>query len=124
MFINIHQLGDVKRFDCGIFNRKTKWFREEFAGQWNQVEFNWISYDLLEGLKGVFFGVIAQAIERLNMLKNIQKNDPVITSGGIYGIVQQVKDTEVIIKIDESNNTKIRVAKSAIIGVEKTAPAE
>ncbi|MFA5794051.1 MAG: preprotein translocase subunit YajC [Candidatus Brocadiia bacterium] len=62
-------------------------------------------------------------IERLNMLKNIQKNDPVITSGGIYGIVQQVKDTEVIIKIDESNNTKIRVAKSAIIGVDKNMMA-
>ncbi|MFH1227812.1 MAG: preprotein translocase subunit YajC [Planctomycetota bacterium] len=61
--------------------------------------------------------------ERLNMLRNIQKNDPVITSGGIYGIVQQVKETELIIKIDESNNTKIRVAKSAIIGVDRNPAA-
>lgn len=57
--------------------------------------------------------------ERLKMLGNIQKNDPVLTSGGIYGIVQQVKDNEVILKIDEGNNIKIRISKSAIIGIER-----
>lgn len=57
--------------------------------------------------------------ERLKMLSNVQKNDNVLTSGGIYGVVMQVKDNEVTIKIDENNNTKIRVAKSAIIGIDR-----
>lgn len=60
--------------------------------------------------------------ERLGMIQNVKKNDYVLTTGGIYGTVLAVKDNEVILKIDDSNNTKVKLAKSAIIGVEKTAP--
>lgn len=81
---------------------------------------------------GVIFGLMyilvlrpqrKKETERLKMLGNIQKNDTVLTSGGIYGVVQQVKDNEVTLKIDESNNTKIRISKSAIIGIERDKTA-
>ena len=51
----------------------------------------------------------------------VKKNDYVLTTGGIYGTVLSAKDNEVTLKIDDSNNTKVRLARSAIIGVEKSS---
>ncbi len=48
------------------------------------------------------------------MVKSLQKNDKVQTIGGIIGTVIEVRENEVVVKIDESNNTKIRMTKSAI----------
>ena len=48
------------------------------------------------------------------MVKTLEKNDKVRTIGGILGTVVDVKDDEITIKIDESNNTKIKVIASAI----------
>lgn len=48
------------------------------------------------------------------MVQSLEKNDKVRTIGGIIGTVVEVKDDEVILKVDESTNTKIRVAASAI----------
>lgn len=62
--------------------------------------------------------------KRVEMLSLMKKNDHVLTSGGIYGVILSVKDNDVILKIDEQNNTKVRVAKSAIIHIEKEASAE
>jgi preprotein translocase subunit YajC len=59
--------------------------------------------------------------QRIQMIQNVNKNDHILTTGGIYGTVLSVKDNEVTLKIDDSNNTKVRLAKSAIIGVEKSA---
>jgi preprotein translocase subunit YajC len=55
--------------------------------------------------------------ERQRLLNSLKKNDHVLTSGGIYGTVQAVKDNEVTLKIDEASNVKIRVARSCIVGV-------
>lgn len=43
----------------------------------------------------------------------LQKGDKVITIGGIHGKVEEVKETSVIISID--NNVKIEVEKSALV---------
>ncbi len=48
------------------------------------------------------------------MVQSLSKNDRVRTIGGIFGTVVDVKGDEVTLKIDESNNTKIRVSTSAI----------
>lgn len=48
------------------------------------------------------------------MVQSLQKNDKVRTIGGIIGTVVDIKDDEITLKIDESNNTKIKVAASAI----------
>jgi preprotein translocase subunit YajC len=48
------------------------------------------------------------------MVKALKKNDRVQTIGGILGTVLEVTDSEITLKIDESNNTKIKVLPSAI----------
>lgn len=48
------------------------------------------------------------------MVQSLKKNDRVRTIGGILGTVVDVRDDEVTVKIDESNNTKIKVSVSAI----------
>jgi len=48
------------------------------------------------------------------MLNSLKRNDRVMTIGGVFGSVVEVRDHEVVLKVDESNNTKMRFARSAI----------
>jgi preprotein translocase subunit YajC len=48
------------------------------------------------------------------MVQTLQKNDKVRTIGGIVGTVVDIKGDEITLKVDESNNTKIKVISSAI----------
>ena len=41
------------------------------------------------------------------MISKIKKNDRVVTIGGIHGTAVTVKDNEIIIKVDESSNTRL-----------------
>jgi preprotein translocase subunit YajC len=52
--------------------------------------------------------------QRQDMLKNMKKGDRVQTIGGLIATVVEVRDTDVVLKIDENNNTKARYARSAI----------
>lgn len=68
---------------------------------------------------GVFFWFLTRSQKRErqkfeNMLSALKRNDRVVTIGGIFGTVVEVRDTEVVLKVDESNNIKIRFARSAI----------
>ncbi len=60
-----------------------------------------------------------QQAQQESMLKSIKKNDRVITTSGIYGVVTNVQTDadEVTIKVDENNNTKIRMSLSAVARV-------
>jgi preprotein translocase subunit YajC len=55
--------------------------------------------------------------EHSKMVAGLKKNDRIRTIGGILGTVLDVRDDEIVIKIDESNNTKMRVIPSAIASV-------
>lgn len=55
--------------------------------------------------------------EERALLEKIKKNDHVVTRGGMYGIVVNVKDDEVVLKVDEQQNVKIRFQKSAIAAI-------
>jgi preprotein translocase subunit YajC len=48
------------------------------------------------------------------MVRAIKKNDKIRTIGGIVGTVVDIKEDEIVLKVDESNNTKIRIVPSAI----------
>ena len=48
------------------------------------------------------------------MVQTLNRNDRVRTIGGILGTVVDVRDDEVTLKVDETNNTKIRISTSAI----------
>ena len=55
-----------------------------------------------------------QQKERKKMLKNLQKGDKVITSGGIHGTVVGFKSKNNIILLDIDKNATIKISKSAI----------
>lgn len=53
---------------------------------------------------------------RQAMLRNLKKNDRVLTTGGIYGVVTNVQldSDEITLRVDEATSAKIRVLPSAI----------
>jgi len=53
------------------------------------------------------------------MLAAVKKNDRVVTAGGIFGVVTNVRTeaNEVTIKVDETTNTKLRVTLNSIARV-------
>ena len=55
-----------------------------------------------------------QQREQKQMIQTLKKNDRVRTIGGILGTVMEVRGDEVILKVDEANNTRIHVSVSAI----------
>lgn len=52
--------------------------------------------------------------DRDKMHSNLAKNDRVLTIGGVIGTVVAVKDTEVVLKVDETTNTKMTFLKTAV----------
>jgi preprotein translocase subunit YajC len=62
----------------------------------------------------LFRGPQKQKQERKKLVQSLQKNDRIQTIGGIYGTIMDIKGDEITLKIDESNNTKIKIASSAI----------
>jgi preprotein translocase subunit YajC len=62
----------------------------------------------------LFRGPRKKQQEHKKMVQTLAKNDKVRTIGGIIGTVVDIKDDEITIKVDESNNTKIKVLPSAI----------
>jgi preprotein translocase subunit YajC len=64
-----------------------------------------------------YFFMIRPQVKRQKELKNyrnsLQKNDRVITTGGIYGKITDVKDQTVTVEIAE--NIRIKVDKSAVL---------
>lgn len=60
--------------------------------------------------------------EHQKMLSNLNKNDDVVTTGGIHGTIVNVKDKTVILRVDE--NVKIEVEKNCIALLEKRQTKE
>jgi len=60
--------------------------------------------------------------ETQKMLSALKKGDRVVTIGGIHGVIQSVKESTVIIKVDE--NTKLEFNRSAIANVSSQAKEE
>ena len=53
--------------------------------------------------------------EAQKMIEAIKKGDKVVTIGGIHAVVASVKETTVILKVDD--NTKMEFSKSAVQAV-------
>ena len=64
--------------------------------------------------------------ERQKLMAALKRGDRVQTIGGILGTVVEAREDEVVLKLDESNNTKVKFVRSAIAKVldeEKPAAA-
>ena len=64
----------------------------------------------------MFRGPKKKQQQHSKMVQALQKNDRVKTIGGIIGTIIDVKDDIITLKIDESNNTKIKITVGAISG--------
>jgi len=62
----------------------------------------------------LFRGPRKKQQQHKQMMQSLTKNDKVQTIGGIIGAVTDIKDNEITLKVDESNNTKIKILRSAI----------
>ena len=62
----------------------------------------------------LFRGPRKKQQQHKQMVQSLQKNDKIRTIGGIIGTVVDIKDGEITLKVDESSNTKIKIAPSAI----------
>jgi preprotein translocase subunit YajC len=62
----------------------------------------------------VFRGKNSQEKKRTAMLNAMKKGDRIQTIGGILGTVVDVRETEVVVKVDENTNTKITFSRNAV----------
>jgi len=62
----------------------------------------------------LFRGPRKKQQQHKRMIQALSKNDKIQTIGGIIGTVDDIKDEEITLKIDESNNTKMKILRSAI----------
>jgi preprotein translocase subunit YajC len=83
---------------------------------------------LMFGTLGVMFYFLLirpqskQRKEHENLLKNMKSGDRILTSGGIFGMVTNVKEKTVMVKI--ADNVKVEIVKSAVTAVIPKAAGE
>jgi preprotein translocase subunit YajC len=73
---------------------------------------------LLLGVAVLYFFVFRskrnQDKQRTDLLQKLKPGQRVQTIGGIMGTITQVNEKEVTVKVDETNNVKIKFARNAI----------
>ena len=55
--------------------------------------------------------------KRAAMLASLAKGHKIQTVGGILGTIVEVREQEVLVKVDENTNSRLRFARSAIQSV-------
>lgn len=55
-----------------------------------------------------------QKKKQAEMLAGMTKGDKVVSIGGIKGSIVEVRDDEIVVKVDENNNTRMKFSKEAI----------
>jgi len=53
-----------------------------------------------------------RAKEHKTMIENLKKGDKIITSGGIYGVIESVGTNTITLKVAE--NTKVKIGKAYV----------
>ncbi|OHB83088.1 MAG: preprotein translocase subunit YajC [Planctomycetes bacterium RIFCSPHIGHO2_02_FULL_38_41] len=55
--------------------------------------------------------------DRKAMISRIRKNDRVVTAGGVHGSIVTVREHEVILRVDDAKDVKVKVDRSSIVSV-------
>ncbi len=61
---------------------------------------------------------------RATMMSSLRRHDKIVVGGGMIGTIMELKDDEVVVKVDESTNTRIRFRREAIQSVLKQSGAD
>ena len=69
---------------------------------------------------GVFYFIVIMPAKKQQkkkdaMIAGLKKGDRIVTGGGIHGSVATVEEQSLLVKVSE--NTKIRISKSAVAGL-------
>lgn len=62
--------------------------------------------------------------KRAAMMAAMAKGDKVQSIGGILGTVVELRDDEIVVKVDENANTRLRFARSAIQSIVESKNAD
>lgn len=92
---------------------------EQPTGKPDQHGSPWTGYALMAAMLVLLYfmmirGPRKKQQQQKQMVQSLKKNDRVQTIGGMLGTVLDVKDDEVLVKVDESTNTKIWFITGAI----------
>ncbi|MCP4230309.1 MAG: preprotein translocase subunit YajC, partial [bacterium] len=69
----------------------------------------------------MFRGPRKKQQQQRKMIKSLEKNDRIRTIGGIIGTVIEAKPEEITVKVDETNNVRMKFTRGAIHGVGSSA---
>jgi preprotein translocase subunit YajC len=91
----------------------------------------WLPQLVMFGAIGLIFYFLLirpqqkQEKERRAMLESMKKKDRVVTNGGLLGTVADLRDDEVVLRISESPDVKVRIRRSSVVEVlREGTPAE
>jgi preprotein translocase subunit YajC len=81
--------------------------------------FDWTLIVFIVLLFGVFYFLIIRPQRRQQkrhqeLMQELKRGDKVVTSGGIYGVVESLSDESVVLKVE--SGATIRVARSSVAG--------
>jgi len=65
-----------------------------------------------------------QEAKRKQMLSALKKGDKIVTIGGIMGTIMDARPEEVTVKVDETNNVRMKFARWAVRGIGEDAKQE
>jgi preprotein translocase subunit YajC len=84
-------------------------------------------------MMGIIFGIMyflvlrpqaQQEKQRRGLVDGLKRNDRVITKGGIVGVVVSVHGDELVLRVDEDKNTRIRFLKDAIASLNEAGTSK
>ena len=86
-----------------------------------------MSFLPLIAIIGIFYFLIIRPQskkqkETQRMLSALRKGDRIVTVGGIHGVIQTIRESTVIVRVDE--NTKLEFNRAAIANVSSNARDE
>ena len=55
-----------------------------------------------------------ESIRMMKLLSSVKKHDRVRTIGGVIGAVVEIKPDTILLKVDESSNTRMTFARDAV----------
>jgi preprotein translocase subunit YajC len=81
--------------------------------------FDWTIIIFLVLIFGVFYFLIIRPQRRRQkqhdtLMQELKKGDKVITTGGIYGVIDSINDESIVLKIE--SGATIRVARNSVVG--------
>ena len=81
----------------------------------------WLSFVPMVAIFAIFYFLMVVPMRKRQkalqtLVENLKKGDRVVTNGGLYGEIAAIDASVVVLKV--ADNVKIRVARSAIAGLE------